>query len=91
MKFVAVEDGGIHRADEEPVDEKDFVYKVEEVKKAIEQLPDAYRVIVELHLFENIPQVEIARMLGIANNTVRIQYHRAKQKILNTLKQGGIV
>ena len=91
MKFVEVEDGEIHRADDEPVDEKDFVYKVEEVKRAIELLPDTYRAIVELHLFQNIPQVEIARMLGIANNTVRIQYHRAKQKILNTLKQGGVV
>jgi RNA polymerase sigma factor (sigma-70 family) len=75
--------------DDEPVDEKAFVFKVEEVKKAIAALPEGYRTIVQLYLVENIPQAEIGNMLGLTHNTVRIQYHRAKQKIMRTLKEGG--
>jgi len=89
LRLVELETGNVKIGDEEPIDEKAFAFKVEEVKKAIEALPEGYRTIVNLHLFENITHVEIGQMLGLANNTVRIQYHRAKQKILTTLKQGG--
>jgi RNA polymerase sigma factor (sigma-70 family) len=75
--------------DEEPVDEKAMSFKIEEVQRAIASLPEGYRTVFQLYAIENIPQAEIARMLGIANNTVRIQYHRAKQKILRTLKESG--
>ncbi len=82
-------DGSEVSADEDPIDERAFAWKVEEVKKAIDALPEGYRTIVQLYLFENIPQEEIGNMLGLAHNTVRTQYHRAKQKILHMLKEGG--
>ena len=90
VRLVELEPAGIIAAEEEAVDEK-FVYKVEEVKKAIDALPEGYRIIVQLHVFENIPQVEIARMLGIDSNTVKVQYHRAKNKILNMLTKEGVL
>jgi len=90
LRFVELETETMQYKEEEVLDEKEFSFKVEEVKKAIDQLPEHYRIIVHLHLFENIPQVEIAKMLGIANNTVRIQFHRAKQKILTMIKEGGV-
>jgi len=90
IRLVELEPGGIRIEEEEPIDEKAFVFKVEEVKRAIDALPDSYRTIVQLHVFENITHVEIGEMLGLANNTVRIQYHRAKQKILQTLSKGGL-
>lgn len=68
-------------------DENDiFESKVEDVRNCIEQLPPGYKTIVSLYLFEQIPQEEIATMLGISHNTVRTQYHRAKKKILSSLK-----
>lgn len=81
---------GPERAEEETIDETQFAFKVEEVKKAIDRLPDHYRTIVQLYLFEQLPQDEIAQMLGLTHNNVRILYHRAKQKILLNLKEGGL-
>jgi RNA polymerase sigma-70 factor (ECF subfamily) len=75
--------------EEAPVDEAAFSFTVEKVQEAMEQLPDPYKRVFQLYVVENIPQVEIAGMLGIANNTVRTQYHRAKQKILTILKENG--
>jgi RNA polymerase sigma factor (sigma-70 family) len=93
MQLVDVELANISesRADEESIDEDAFEYKVEEVRKAIQQLPDGYRTVVNLYLMEEIPQEEIGNMLGISHNTVRTQYHRAKQKLLTILKEGGVV
>lgn len=78
------------RGNEDSVDEMAFEFKVEEVRKAIQQLPDGYRAVVSLYLLEEIPQEEIGKMLGISHNTVRTQYHRAKQKLMTILKEGGI-
>lgn len=72
---------------EEQLDETEFEFKVEEVKKAIAQLPPGYRTIVCLHLIEDISQEEIAKILGITHATVRSQYHRAKASILKYLKR----
>jgi RNA polymerase sigma factor (sigma-70 family) len=89
LKLVELDTGGVSIKDDDPIDEKAFEFKVEEVRRAIDALPEGDRVIVQLYLFENIPQVEIAQMLGMANDRVRIQYHRAKQKVLRILKEGG--
>ncbi|MBV9987078.1 MAG: RNA polymerase sigma factor [Chitinophagaceae bacterium] len=89
LRLVELDPGTTRIEDEDPIDEKAFVYRVEEVQRAIEALPDSYRTVVQLYLFENIPQTEIAAMLGIAHNAVRTQYHRAKQKILQTLKDSS--
>lgn len=63
-----------------------FECRVEEVQKAIQELPHGYRTIVSLYLLENMPQEEIGKVLGISHNTVRTQYHRAKKKIMLSLK-----
>lgn len=69
------------------VDENEiFECKVEDVKLSIEDLPDGYKTILNLYLFEKMNQEEIAIMLGISHATVRTQYHRAKKKILLSLK-----
>lgn len=78
------------KGDSDSVDEAAFQYKVEEVRKAIQKLPDGYRAVVSLYLLEEIPQEEIGNMLGISHNTVRTQYHRAKQKLVSILKEGGL-
>jgi RNA polymerase sigma factor (sigma-70 family) len=91
MKLVDIDATPVaDHGDADSVDEAAFQYKVEEVRKAIQQLPDGYRAVVSLYLLEEIPQEEIGVMLGISHNTVRTQYHRAKHKLLNILKEGGL-
>ncbi len=90
VRFVELETSGLNAGDDTPVDESAFAFKVEEVKKAIAELPEGYRTIIQLHVFENITHAEIANMLGLENNNVRIQYHRAKQRILRSLTKGGL-
>lgn len=79
----------IEVADEPPEDEETaqlFECTVDEVRNAICQLPTGYRTILSLYLFEDMNQEEIARMLGVSHSTVRTQYHRAKKKVLQLLK-----
>ncbi len=91
MQLVDIETTQVADGDDlDRVDEAAFHFKVEEVRKAIQGLPDGYRAVVSLYLLEEIPQEEIGTMLGISHNTVRTQYHRAKQKLLTILKEGGL-
>lgn len=63
-----------------------FDSKVEDVKKSIEELPEGYKTIVNLHIFEKLTHEEISVMLDLTATNVRTQYHRAKKKILLSLK-----
>ncbi|HET9057816.1 MAG TPA: RNA polymerase sigma factor [Chitinophagaceae bacterium] len=73
--------------DDEPINEEEFEFKVEEVKKTIADLPDGYRTVLTLHLVEGYSYEEVANTLNISHSTVRTQYMRAKQKLLQQLKQ----
>jgi RNA polymerase sigma-70 factor (ECF subfamily) len=75
-------------ADDEPVNEEEVQYKVEEVKRMITRLPDGYRTVLSLYLLEGYDHEEISQILNISHNTVRTQYVRAKQKLLTIIKQG---
>jgi RNA polymerase sigma-70 factor (ECF subfamily) len=59
--------------------------KVEQVKAAIARLPEASRLIINLYLIEGYDHEEISEILNIAPGTVRIQYMRAKQKLLELM------
>ncbi len=54
---------------------------VDRLKKAIQQLPDGYRVVLSLYLLEGFDHEEIAQILDISNSSSRTQYLRAKQKL----------
>jgi len=88
LQFVELETDRIVE-DEETIDEAAFEYTMDAINDAIMALPDGYRTIFNLFAIENISHLEIAQMLGLEYTTVRTQYHRAKLKILNTLKQRG--
>jgi RNA polymerase sigma factor (sigma-70 family) len=61
--------------------------RVEEVKEAINRLPDGYRIILSLYLLEGYDHDEIAEILGINSSTSRSQLSRAKQKLISELKE----
>ena len=78
---------GSEIAEELPVDEVEITLKVESVKKAIMKLPDGYRTVLNLYLFEGYDHEEMAGILNVAESTTRTQYMRAKQKLLQLLKE----
>ncbi|MBS1949317.1 MAG: RNA polymerase sigma factor [Bacteroidetes bacterium] len=75
---------------EETLDEKDVKLKVDEIKKAVKLLPNGYRTVLTLYLFEGYDHEEIAEILRVSHATVRTQYMRAKQKLISLIKQGGL-
>jgi len=90
MVLVDIEETALHHAaDTVPADEENIQLKVEEIRKAMTQLPNGYRTVLSLHLFEGYDHEEIADILHITQSTVRTQYHRAKQKLLQLLQKGG--
>lgn len=63
-----------------------FSSRVEDVRHCISELSEGYRTIINLYLFEKMSHDDIASLLGITSSTVRTQYHRAKKRILLSLK-----
>lgn len=59
---------------------------VQKIKTAIQQLPDGYRTVLSLYLLEGYDHEEIAEILKVAHVTVRTQYIRAKNKLVEILK-----
>jgi len=71
---------------EETARNEEIDVRVEEVKGAIDRLPDGYRVILSLYLLEGYDHDEIADILTITSSTSRSQLSRAKQKLIMELK-----
>jgi len=76
--------------DENEINEVDIWYTVDMIKQTMQQLPDGYRTVLSLYLFEGYDHEEISEILGVAQSTVRTQYIRAKQKLLKLLKKGEV-
>lgn len=66
-------------------DEFDYPFEGVEVARKIEELPEGYRIIMSLYLFEEYSHQDIANELGISVSTSKSQYHRGKQKLKELL------
>ena len=51
------------------------------VRRAIDSLPDRYRTIVLLRDIEDLDTREVAELLGVTENAVKIRLHRARQAL----------
>lgn len=71
-------------------DEQEMSLKVEEVRKAIQLLPEGYRVVLSLYLLEGYDHEEIGQILKISDGTSRTQFLRAKRNLVEILKYKGI-
>lgn len=58
---------------------------VNDVMTGLEQLPDGFRIVLSLYLFEEYTHKEIADELGISENTSKSQYLRGKKKLKELL------
>ena len=65
--------------------EDDTMLEVDRVRNAVLKLPDGYRVVLSLYLFEGYDHEEIGEVLGISESTSRTQYMRAKRKLVEMM------
>ena len=79
--------GIMDNSPEDAVRNEEVDIKVEEIKEAIEKLPDGYRIILSLYLLEGYDHDEIAEILKISSSTSRSQLSRAKQKLIGELRK----
>lgn len=80
----------------EPVD-NDYLFQtdneeeqlrlVQHIKEGVGMLPEGFRIVLTLSLFEGYDHEEIAQILGITESTSRSQLARAKQKLIEWLKK----
>ncbi len=78
---------------EEPVtfDDENLQLDVQKIHAAMEQLPEGYRVILSLYLFEGYDHVEISEIMNISVSTSKSQYMRAKSKLKDILRSNNIM
>ncbi|MDX2443186.1 MAG: RNA polymerase sigma factor [Bacteroidales bacterium] len=69
-------------------DEQNIDYEVDKIITGVQKLPDGYRVILELYLFEGYDHVEISQILEISVSTSKSQYSRAKKRLKSILNDG---
>lgn len=55
------------------------------LKKAIEKLPEDYRLAIQLRDLEELPMAEVAAILGITETNLRVRLHRARNALRKTL------
>jgi RNA polymerase sigma-70 factor (ECF subfamily) len=87
LSFADLEKETEEVVDETPTDENEIAFTVQNIKKAMNQLPDGYRAVLSLYLLEGYDHEEIAEIMRISQSTVRTQYKRGKQKLLQILKK----
>lgn len=55
------------------------------VRRAIDRLPESYRTVLVLRDLEELDTAEVARLLAITENAVKIRLHRARQALRGLL------
>lgn len=74
---------------------EDFVLSMENrdmakrIAKILHQLPEPYKEVFSLHVYGEIPLVDIAEIFGKSVSWAGVTFHRAKQKIWEKLKEDG--
>src|SRR6201985_1604175 len=72
----------------EEVHEETQEEKLTFLYNCIAELEEIERIIISLVL-EDLPQAEIAAIVGLSNGNIRVQIHRIKEKLSTKFKQHG--
>ena len=70
--------------DEEPQAEK---ISSDELHRLISELPDGYRTVINLYVFEGYTHKKIAAMLGITESTSASQLYYAKRELAKRINE----
>jgi RNA polymerase sigma-70 factor (ECF subfamily) len=60
---------------------------ISEIKEKVKELPEGYKTILTLYLFEGYDHEEIGQILNISSSTSRSQYTRAKAHLIKLLNR----
>jgi len=86
LRVVSIDNEKIQITDEGDWNVEDSI-TVDQIHKAIEQLPDKYKIILKLFLLEGFDHQEISQILNITEVSSRSQVFRGKNKLKELLKQ----
>jgi len=87
LQYVEVKDEILGLYDEPQEELKEYPVTVEQVQKALKELPDGFRVVFTLYMFEDYSHKEIAEELGITVSTSKSQLNRAKNRMRTFLME----
>ena len=90
-ELVLVSDYSRHETQEEEPRETPWP-DMSVIARAVEKLPDGYRVVLSLYLLEGYDHTEISQILGISESTSKTQYSRGKdrlRKIISSMRSDG--
>lgn len=73
----------------ENAEEPELEYSVNDVRRAMEKLPEGGRMVFSLYLLEGYDHVEISQILNISESTSKSQFMRAKRRIVEVLKENN--
>lgn len=76
-----------HIAEEDPTGYEEVKLEAARIMKAVERLPEGFRIVFSLYMFEGYDHTEIAEILGLSESTSKTQYMRAKAKIKELVTQ----
>lgn len=66
---------------------EDIEYDIGRIRDAMASLPDHYRLVLSLHLFEGYDYEEISQITSAKESTIRTLYMRGRQKLAEMLKK----
>ena len=69
---------------------EDPEYEIPTVMQSIAELPDGYRLVFTLFVFEQYSHNEIAAALNISEGTSKSQYNRARKKLIQIIQSKQI-
>lgn len=84
-KFVEVEDENIADANDD--DHKVEMHDVNTVMACLAQLPDKYRLVINMYAIDKMGHREISQALGISEGTSKSQLSRARQMLKDLLER----
>lgn len=78
-------DDNVELSETESENNNETNFSIDDIKKAIEELPQGYRVVFNLFTFEDYSHKQIADMLEISESTAKTQLFKAKRKLKELL------
>ena len=77
---ISLHAGDLLEENKNDIEENTFV--IQKIKTCLNLLPEGFRVVLNLYLFEGYDHQEIGQILGINESTSRSQFLRGKNKLL---------
>ncbi len=87
VDYKKLEEEALQVAEPDVRDEFFLHWCVDEIRKQVMELPDEQRIVLSLFLFEGFDHQEIAQILEINHNAARTRYSRAKNRLVNKLRE----